>query len=153
MPSIHKFEDIQAWQEARHLTQVIYRLTRKGLFARDRGLTEQIQRAAVSAMTNIVEGFDSASNLEFGRFLGYTRRSASEVQSLLYVALDQAYITETEFTASYEQAEKVRRMVTSFTRYLRAHPRNNAPTRQRANAPRELTLNAPTRQRANAQTL
>ena len=134
MTSIHRFEDIEAWQEARQLTKAVYALTAKGPFRKDWGLSDQIQRAAVSAMTNIVEGFDSASNLEFGRFLGYTRRSASEVQSLLYVALDQTYITETEFAASYEQAEKVRRMVTSFTRYLRAHPRNNAPTRQRANA-------------------
>ena len=141
MASIHRFEDIEAWQEARQLTNVIYRLTRKEPFSKDWGLRDQVQRASVSAMTNIVEGFDSGSNSEFVRFLGYARRSASEVQSLLYVALEQAYISQAEFDASYEQAEKVRRMVTSFTKYLRAHQRNsiparpNAPTRQRANAP------------------
>ena len=135
MASIHRFEDIEAWQEARRLTRAIYRVTRKGQFTKDWGVADQIQRASVSVMTNIVEGFDSGSNVEFGRFLSYVRRSASEVQSLLYVALDQSYITEDEFSELYEQAEKVRRMVTAFTTYLRSHRLNNAPTRQRANAP------------------
>ena len=135
MASIHRFEDIEAWQEARQLTKAVYRVTRKGPFAKDWGLVDQIQRASVSAMTNIVEGFDSGSNVEFSRFLGYARRSASEVQSILYVALDQAYVTQNEFSDLYEQSEKVRRMVTAFTTYLRSHQRNNAPTRRRASAP------------------
>jgi four helix bundle protein len=135
MASIHRFEDIEAWQEARQLTKSVYHLTGKGRFMKDWGLADQIQRASVSVMTNIVEGFDSGSNAELARFLGYARRSASEIQSVLYVALDQAYMTESGFTALYEHAEKVRRMVTSFTTYLRGHLRNNAPTRQRANAP------------------
>ena len=134
MASIHQFEDIEAWQEARQLTKAVYALTAKGPFRKDWGLSDQIQRAAVSVMNNIVEGFDSGSNLEFGRFLGYARRSASEVQCTLYVALDQDYITESEFKQLYERAEKARRMATSFATYLRAHQRNNAPTRQRANA-------------------
>jgi four helix bundle protein len=134
MASIHRFEDIEAWQEARKATKAIYGVTREGRFAKDWGLANQVQRASVSAMTNIVEGFDSGSGQEFARFLGYSRRSASEVQSILYVALDQAYITEEQFTSLYEQAEKVRRLVTAFSRYLRTRQRANAPTRQRANS-------------------
>ena len=133
MASIHRFEDIEAWQEARQLTKAVYHASRKGQFAKDWGLGDQIQRASVSVMTNIAEGFDSGSNMEFSRFLGYARRSASEVQSILYIALDQTYVTEDEFSKLYEQAEKVRRMVTAFTTYLRGHRQNNAPTRQRAN--------------------
>src|SRR5690348_18121262 len=57
-----------------------------------RSLCSQIQRAAVSAMTNIAEGFDGESKMEFGRFPGIARRSAVEVQSPLYVALDTKYI-------------------------------------------------------------
>ena len=85
-------------------------------------------------MTNIVEGFDSGSSTEFARFLGYARRSASEVQSILYAALDQEYITESVFAASYGQAEKVRRMVTAFIKYLRTRQHANTLTRKLVNA-------------------
>src|SRR2546426_1392135 len=97
MPLITKFEDIQAWQEARTLTRQVYDITRLGEFARDFGLRDQIQRAAVSSMTNIAEGFDCESKPEFARFLGIARRSAVEVQSLLYVALDVRYIDQAVF--------------------------------------------------------
>jgi len=128
MASVHRFEDIDAWQEARKLTKTSYALTQTGRFAKDWGLVDQLQRASVSVMTNIAEGFDSGSNPEFVRFLGYARRSASEAQSVLYIALDQGYITDDQFSSAYEQAEKVRRMVTSFSRYLRTRQRANAPT-------------------------
>ena len=129
MASVHRFEDIDAWQEARKLTKTIYALTQTGRFAKDWGLVDQLQRASVSVMTNIAEGFDSSSSPEFVRFLGYARRSASEAQSVLYIALDQGYITDDQFSSAYEQAEKVRRMVTSFSRYLRTRQRAHAPTR------------------------
>ena len=70
-------------------------------------------------MNNIAEGFDSGSKAEFIRFLAYARRSASEVQCNLYVALDQNYISKQAFDKCYGQAEKVRRMVTAFINYLR----------------------------------
>lgn len=70
MPLIKRFEDIKAWQEARRLTKQIYALTQRGEFSRDFGLRSQIQRATVSIMTNIVEGFDCDSKIEFSRFLG-----------------------------------------------------------------------------------
>ena len=91
MALIRKFEDILAWQEARKLVQEVYRVTREGAFARDFGLRDQIQRAAVSVMANIAEGFDCESHVEFARFLGIARRSAVEVQSLLYIAQDVGY--------------------------------------------------------------
>jgi len=111
MTGVSRFEDLQAWQEARKLTQQIYRLTRSGAFARDFGLKDQIQRAAVSAMTNVAEGFDCDSHLEFARFLGIARRSSVEVQSLLYVALDAGYITEETFKSHYAQAAKTKALI------------------------------------------
>ena len=83
MPLITRFEDINAWQEARKLVKMIYELTHTGKLAKDFGIRDQIQRAAVSSMTNIAEGFDCESKVEFARFLGIARRSAVEVQSLL----------------------------------------------------------------------
>ena len=84
---IERFEDIDAWQLARELARKVYGLTKKTKFARDFGLKEQIQDAAGSSMHNIAEGFDSETNPEFVRFLRYAKRSCTEVQSELYVAL------------------------------------------------------------------
>lgn len=111
MALIKKFEDIVAWQEARKLVANIYKLTNTGALAKDYGLRDQLQRAAVSAMTNIAEGFDCESKLEFARFLGIARRSAVEVQSLLYAALDVRYIDEPIFKEHYQQAEKTKALI------------------------------------------
>jgi len=111
MPLIKKFEDILAWQEARKLVANVYRLTGSEAIAKDFGLRDQIQRAAVSAKTNIAKGFDCESRLEFARFLGIARRSAVEVQSLLYTALDIAYINKQTFKAEYQQAEKTKALI------------------------------------------
>jgi four helix bundle protein len=83
MALIKRFEDIIGWQEARKLVKDIYQITGKGDFARDFGMRDQIQRAAVSVMTNIAEGFDCDSQVEFARFLGYSRRSAGSSISAL----------------------------------------------------------------------
>ena len=111
MALIRKFEDIIAWQEARKLVADIYRLTGTGALAKDFGLRDQIQRAAVSAMTNIAEGFDCESKKEFARFLGIARRSAVEVQSLLYAAFDVGTINEQTFKTEYQQAEKTKAII------------------------------------------
>jgi four helix bundle protein len=94
---IERFEDIEAWQLSRELTLKVYALTNKATFSRDFGLKGQIQDAAGSSMHNIAEGFDAETNAEFIRFLRYAKRSCTEVQSQLYVALDQKYITNSEF--------------------------------------------------------
>ena len=62
-------------------------------------------------MTNITKGFDCDSKIEFARFLGIARRSEVEVQSLLYAALDIGYITESDFKSCYEQARKVKALI------------------------------------------
>lgn len=119
MSLISRFEDIQGWQEARKLVKMIYTLTNSGLFAKDFGLRDQIQRASVSSMTNIAEGFDCESKVEFARFLGIARRSAVEVQSLLYTAFDIEYITEAQLKAHYEQARKTKALIGGFKRSLK----------------------------------
>ena len=120
MVLIKKFEDIVAWQEARKLVSNIYKLTTIGAFAKDYGLRDQLQRASVSAMTNIAEGFDCESKLEFARFLGIARRSAVEVQSLLYAALDVGYIDQESFRIEYQQAEKTKALVGGLKHSLKA---------------------------------
>jgi four helix bundle protein len=111
---INRFEDIRAWREARALTKQIYEITRYGAPSKDFGLRDQLQRAEVSVMANIAEGFDCDSHAEFARFLGFARRSAVEVQSLLYAALDVGYIKPEIFKETYEQANKTKAMVSAF---------------------------------------
>lgn len=102
MATITKFEDLIAWQEARALVKMVYKLTSDGPFSKDFGMRDQIQRASVSIMTNIAEGFDCESTAEFARFLGIARRSAVEVQSLFYAALDVDHIKQDVFKSHYE---------------------------------------------------
>jgi four helix bundle protein len=119
MALIKRFEDIVAWQEARKLVAEIYKITKIGALAKDYGLRDQLQRAAVSAMTNIAEGFDCESKVEFARFLGIARRSTVEVQSLLYAALDIGYVDEQMFKAEYQQAEKTKALIGGLKRSLK----------------------------------
>ena len=118
---IERFEDIEAWQLARELARKIYHLTKKDKFARDFALKRQIQDAAGSSMHNIAEGFDSESNKEFIRFLRYAKRSCTEVQSELYVAIDQNYITTEEFQDIYEHAGRTRAALRGFIKYLMSY--------------------------------
>ena len=115
---IERFEDIEAWQLARELARRVYGLTKKAKFARDFGLKGQIQDAAGSSMHNIAEGFDSETNPEFVRFLRYAKRSCTEVQSELYVALDNQYITNNEFQGVYDHAGRTRAAIRGFIKYL-----------------------------------
>ena len=119
MALIKRFEDILAWQEARKMVNAIYQITREGAFSKDFGLRDQIQRAAVSVMANIAEGFDCESHVEFARFLGIARRSAVEVQSLLYAALDIGYISEDSFKNLYTQAEKTKALTGGLKKSLK----------------------------------
>jgi four helix bundle protein len=97
MTVVTRFEDLIAWQAARKLMQLAYKVTAEGSFAKDFEMRDQFRAAALSSMTNIAEGFDNESSAEFARFLGMARRSAVEVQSLCYPALDVKHITPDVF--------------------------------------------------------
>jgi four helix bundle protein len=116
---IDRFEDLQSWQKARQLANQVYDLTMAESFAKDYELRNQIRRAAGSAMHNIVEGFDSGSDAEFSRFLRMARRSASEVQSQLYLALDRNYITSDEMQGAYALADETKKLINGLLAYLR----------------------------------
>jgi four helix bundle protein len=115
---IGRFEDIQCWKLGRELTRQVYEVTGEGAFARDFGLKDQIQRASGSIMHNVAEGFDGGSNKEFIKFLRYSQRSASEVQSQLYVALDQRYLNQAQFQQLYDLTAKIHTKIGAFIAYL-----------------------------------
>ena len=118
---INPFEEIDVWQEARKLVNLVYNaIIKSKAFQKDFRLVGQIQGAAVSSMSNIAEGFSRKSNKEFIQYLFISKSSAAEVQSHMYVALDQNYITEETFEEIYQQAEKVSKMDSGFIKYLRS---------------------------------
>jgi four helix bundle protein len=119
---IARFEDIQGWQLARQLTDAIYAATRAPAFSKDWELRNQICAASGSAMHNIAEGFDSSSNREFSKFLTYAQRSCTEVQSQLYIALDQSYISAVEFQKLFDLAQQTKATIGGFIKYLKQHP-------------------------------
>lgn len=83
-----KFEDLESWKSARKLTREIYAMTRNDAMARDFGLCGQIQRATVSIMSNVAEGFERSHVQEKLQFCNVARGSSAEVRSLLYVVED-----------------------------------------------------------------
>ena len=107
MSKIERFEDLIAWQKARVLTRMIYQITQQGAFAKDFGLSGQIQRAAVSIMSNIAEGFERSSLGEFHQFLSIAKASCAELGSQLYVAFDAGYLTPGEFDQFFTLATEV----------------------------------------------
>ena len=111
MSKVNRFEDLIAWQKARKLTNAIYTITRQGLFAKDVGLSGQIQRAAVSIMSNIAEGYERSSRNEFYRYLNIAKASCAELRSQLYVALDTGYLTHIQFGEILAQSEEVGRII------------------------------------------
>jgi len=120
MNKIERFDDIIAWQKAWELTRQIYGCTKVGLFARDFGLRDQIQRSSVSTMANIAEGFERGGDKEFIQFLSHSKGSCGEVKSHLYVALDQQYVTGDQFKLLYDQADEVSRLAAGFMAYLQS---------------------------------
>ncbi len=108
---VRRFEDLLAWQLARDLARRVYVATRSEEFRRDFGLASQIQRAAVSTMANIAEGFDRNRPGEFHQFLSVAKSSCAEVRSHLYVALDVGYLDDATFSELKSRSEEASRVI------------------------------------------
>ena len=118
---VDRFEDLIAWQKARELAGAIYEVTRHGEFAKDFGLRDQIRRAAVSAMSNIAEGFDRGGRPEFHQFLVIAKGSCAEVRSQLYVALDAGYIDKKTFDDLYASSVETGKVINGLRSAVDRH--------------------------------
>jgi four helix bundle protein len=118
---VKTFEDLQVWKDARLLVKSVYELTTLDNFKKDYGFKDQIQRAAVSIMNNISEGFERDNNKEFRNFLNYAKGSAGEVRSMLYVALDLNYITNEDFNENRQKSISLIKQIANFKKYLRSY--------------------------------
>jgi four helix bundle protein len=119
-PPVTTFEELVVWQRAKELSLRVYRVTARGPLARDLGLRSQIQRAAVSVMSNIAEGFERNSKAEFARFLAIARGSAGEVRSQVYLAGELGYITDEDYRALLGQCKEITRMIIALRKSLGA---------------------------------
>ncbi len=117
---LDRFEDLTAWQKARALNKAVYGATRRPSFAKDFGLSSQIQRASVSVMANTAEGFARHGDGEFEHFLSIAKGSVSEVRSHLYAALDVGYVDPQLFNELKNQCEEVSRLVAGLRRSVAA---------------------------------
>ncbi len=116
MTTCKKFEDLEIWKEARVVVNQVYRSLKE---CRDYGFKDQMQRAAVSIMNNIAEGFDRASDVDFARFLSYANGSCAEVRSMSYIGLDLGYLTENEMKQIHRLTISVGCKVNSLMVYLK----------------------------------
>ena len=112
---IERFEDIESWKEARILTRDIYVSLKE---CRDFGFRDQIQRAAISVMSNIAEGFERGGNKEFVHFLTIARGSLAEVKSLNYAAADIGYLDDSQHKSILERCIRLGNLINGFIRYL-----------------------------------
>lgn len=126
MATFQKFEDIDVWQRARLVCKAVYRESRLGQFRQDRGLADQVQRAAVSVMANVAEGAGRGGNREFVQFLVIARGSAAEVRSHLYVAMDAGYITTEIFSEIMGETRQIELMIGGLVKRIRNTPHNGA---------------------------
>jgi len=88
-------------------------------------------------MHNIAEGFDAGSNAEFIRFLNYAKRSCTEAQSELYVALGSRYLTQPLFNVLFEQARLTRAKIGAFIQYFERYESDH---RHPSRKPRTVNL-------------
>lgn len=112
---IKNFEDIIAWKKARFLTNELYDIFQDH---RDFSFKDQILRASISIMNNIAEGFDRGTDKEFIYFLNVARGSSSEVRSMLYVASDRNYITDTKKQELIQQTNDIGKIITGLKKSL-----------------------------------
>ena len=143
MGTFKRFEDIQAWQEARKLVLQVYLLSGKDEFARDFELRGQIRRSSTSIMANIAEGQGRRTDRDFAHFLNICLGSLAETKSHMYLALDLGYVSEDAFADVYDKLDEVGRMVFSLISHLRnpiessaSHTSQTSQTSQTPRLPR-----------------
>jgi len=117
MTNIKRFEDLVIWQDSRSLANSIY-----GCFKviKDYGIKDQVQRAAVSVMNNIAEGFERETDPEFIRFLYIAKASCGEVRSILFLSQDLGYVDNATAKKLISQCLKLSGSISNFIKYLKS---------------------------------
>jgi len=120
MATIQKFEDLICWQRGRELTKAVYKAFKN---CSDYGFRDQIQRASVSVISNIAEGFERGTKQEFINYLYIAKGPAGEVRAQLYVALDIGYLNIETFKYLNNLSAECSRLIQSFTEKVKGGSR------------------------------
>ncbi|PIS29099.1 MAG: four helix bundle protein [Candidatus Marinimicrobia bacterium CG08_land_8_20_14_0_20_45_22] len=118
MSTFKTYQEIEAWQKARELTNRIYSLTKQNEFHKDYALTDQLRRACISIMSNIAEGFERDRSREFVQFSLYAKGSTGEISNQLIIALDQKYIDAHQYKELSDLANEIGKMIGGIISYL-----------------------------------
>ena len=129
MATLKQFEDLGIWQKSRTICQKLYKLTETAPCSKDFTFKDQIRRSSGSIMDNIAEGFGRQGSREFIQFLSIAEGSCAELQSQLYRALDQKYISENEFQEIFDLTKRIQAGIIQLCKYLKSspHPGNKFP--------------------------
>lgn len=119
MSKLERFEDLIGWKRARELAREVYQASASGAFGRDYALRDQIRRATISVLSNIAEGFERGGDNEFVQFLAVAKGSAGEVRAQLYIALDQGYLSESQFKDLFQKTSEISRLLSGLIAYLK----------------------------------
>ena len=119
MATVNNFEDLEIWKLAREICMDIYKIINYPEFSKDFGLVRQINDSSGSIMDNIAEGFEREGNKEFGQFLSVSKGSCGECRSQLVRAFDRRYISEKEFTTTYNKLIDENIKIRNFMNYLK----------------------------------
>ncbi len=115
----NRFEETPIWQISREFVNSIYKLlSTNKILAKDFSLSDQLKRASYSIMLNIAEGFERGSNKDFAHFLDYAKGSAGEVRCILYIMLDNKYITQDQFKQLHTNIENISSQLSNFKKFL-----------------------------------
>lgn len=116
--TVKRFEELKIWQQAKELANLVYDVTNNSSFSKDRILSDQARRAAVSIMANIAEGFERGSNKEFMQYLFIAKGSCGELRSHLIFANERKYIDQDNFLYAIDMAAGISNMLFKFITYL-----------------------------------
>jgi len=134
MAKVERFEDLVCWQKARELVNMVYEITKTGPLAKDYKLKDQLRSAAVSSMSNIAEGFARFHKKDFIRFLDISQSSAAEVRSLMYVVLDQKYLSPDKVKSVQDKSDECRKSTLALVKHIN-QPLNAQPSAVREPIP------------------
>ena len=125
MAKINHFEELEIWKDAVKIGVQIYKLTESGKLKNDFSAKDQLRRAAISISNNIAEGFEYNNNRSFLKFLLYSKGSAGELRSQLYVLKEAGIIDKDKFEPLRNDLLKLSKSIEGFRKYLKDFEKKN----------------------------
>lgn len=114
-----EYTELEVWQETRKLTKIVYDLTKDFPKEEHYGLRLQVRRSAVSIPSNIAEGCGRSTAADTIHFLHISRGSLYELETQLYLAMDQDYISDKDFKELHAQAVRCKKLLNGFINYYK----------------------------------